>query len=69
MLFPLFSDDVDSAVELLESVYTSPDSTNPGMSFVFRKVMEMDNEKAVDKCKRQTHKNTQNKQDKRKSKR
>ncbi|CAN9499622.1 unnamed protein product [Ophioblennius macclurei] len=41
--------DLDSAVELLEGVYTSPDSTNPSMSFVFRKVLEADNDKAVDK--------------------
>ncbi|XP_053292920.1 leucine-rich PPR motif-containing protein, mitochondrial [Pleuronectes platessa] len=43
------NDDVDSAVDLLESVYTSPDSSSPGMSFVFRKVMEDDNEQAIDK--------------------
>ncbi|XP_037320697.2 leucine-rich PPR motif-containing protein, mitochondrial [Pungitius pungitius] len=41
--------DVDSAVELLEAVFTSPDSTNPSISFVFRKVLEDDNDKALDK--------------------
>uniref|UniRef100_A0A672JS65 Pentacotripeptide-repeat region of PRORP domain-containing protein n=1 Tax=Salarias fasciatus TaxID=181472 RepID=A0A672JS65_SALFA len=41
--------DLDSAVELLEGVYTSPDSTNPSISFVFRKVLEADDDKALDK--------------------
>ncbi|KAF7662498.1 hypothetical protein LDENG_00234790 [Lucifuga dentata] len=41
--------DLDSAVELLEAVYTSPDSTSPSMSFIFRKILEDDNDKAVDK--------------------
>uniref|UniRef100_H3CPU5 Uncharacterized protein n=1 Tax=Tetraodon nigroviridis TaxID=99883 RepID=H3CPU5_TETNG len=41
--------DVGSAVELLEEVYTSPGSTSPSMSFVFRKVLEDGNEEAVDK--------------------
>ncbi|XP_056251178.1 leucine-rich PPR motif-containing protein, mitochondrial [Seriola aureovittata] len=41
--------DVESAVELLESVYTSPDSTNPSMSFVFRKILEDNDDKAIDK--------------------
>uniref|UniRef100_G3P982 Leucine rich pentatricopeptide repeat containing n=1 Tax=Gasterosteus aculeatus aculeatus TaxID=481459 RepID=G3P982_GASAC len=41
--------DVDSAVEVLEAVFTSPDSTNPSISFVFRKVLEDDNDKALDK--------------------
>ncbi|XP_054455932.1 leucine-rich PPR motif-containing protein, mitochondrial [Anoplopoma fimbria] len=41
--------DVDSAVEVLEAVFTSPNSTNPSMSFVFRKVLEDDNDKALDK--------------------
>ncbi|XP_071336267.1 leucine-rich PPR motif-containing protein, mitochondrial [Trachinotus anak] len=41
--------DVESAVELLESVYTSPDSVNPSMSFVFRKILEDNNDKALDK--------------------
>lgn len=36
---------------MLEEIYTRPDSTNPSMSFVFRKVLEDDNDKAVDKCK------------------
>ncbi|XP_053188703.1 leucine-rich PPR motif-containing protein, mitochondrial [Scomber japonicus] len=43
------SGDLDTAVEQMESVYTSPDSTNPSMSFVFRKVLEDDNDKALDK--------------------
>uniref|UniRef100_A0A3Q1GHU0 Leucine rich pentatricopeptide repeat containing n=1 Tax=Acanthochromis polyacanthus TaxID=80966 RepID=A0A3Q1GHU0_9TELE len=41
--------DVESAVELLEGVYTSPDSTSPSMSFVFRKVLEGGNDHALDK--------------------
>ncbi|XP_070771978.1 leucine-rich PPR motif-containing protein, mitochondrial [Enoplosus armatus] len=43
------SGDVDSAVEVLEAVYTSPDSTSPSMSFVFRKILEDDDDKALDK--------------------
>lgn len=46
-----FSGDVESAVELLDSLYTSPDNNNHSMSFVFRKVLEEDNDKALDKCK------------------
>ncbi|KAM8860091.1 leucine-rich PPR motif-containing protein, mitochondrial isoform 2-T2 [Spinachia spinachia] len=41
--------DVDLAVESLEAVYTSPDSTNPSISFVFRKVLSDDDDKALDK--------------------
>ncbi|XP_039995324.1 leucine-rich PPR motif-containing protein, mitochondrial [Xiphias gladius] len=41
--------DLESAVEVLESVYTSPDSTSPSMSFVFRKILEDDDDKALDK--------------------
>ncbi|KAG7228533.1 hypothetical protein INR49_007707 [Caranx melampygus] len=41
--------DVESAVELLESFYTSPDSNNDSMSFVFRKVLEQDDDKVLDK--------------------
>uniref|UniRef100_A0AAQ5Z8N9 PROP1-like PPR domain-containing protein n=1 Tax=Amphiprion ocellaris TaxID=80972 RepID=A0AAQ5Z8N9_AMPOC len=41
--------DVESAVELLEGIYTSPDSTSPSMSFVFRKVLEGGNDRALDK--------------------
>lgn len=48
----LFSGDVESAVEVLEEVYTSPDSKSPSMIFVFRKVLEEGNDKALDKCKR-----------------
>lgn len=45
------SGDVESAVELLEGIYTSPNSTNPSMSFIFRKVLATGNNHAVDKCK------------------
>uniref|UniRef100_UPI003AAF326F leucine-rich PPR motif-containing protein, mitochondrial n=1 Tax=Centroberyx gerrardi TaxID=166262 RepID=UPI003AAF326F len=41
--------DLESAVEILEAVYTSPDSTGPSMSYVFRRILEDDNEKAIDK--------------------
>ncbi|XP_061600932.1 leucine-rich PPR motif-containing protein, mitochondrial [Cololabis saira] len=41
--------DMDSAVELFEGLYTSPNSTNPSMSFVFRKVLESGNDKVLDK--------------------
>ncbi|XP_034754364.1 leucine-rich PPR motif-containing protein, mitochondrial [Etheostoma cragini] len=41
--------DMESAVEVLEAVFTSPNSTNPSMSFVFRKILEDDNDKALDK--------------------
>lgn len=53
------SGDVDSAVELLEDVYTKPGSTSPSMSFVFRKVLEEGNDEAVDKCKTLTHTHTE----------
>lgn len=56
---PLFSSsaallrgDLDSALEVLEEVFTRPDGDNPSMSFVFRKVFEEENDKAVDKCKK-----------------
>ncbi|KAM7408434.1 hypothetical protein PAMA_002251 [Pampus argenteus] len=42
-------DDFQSAVEMLEAFYTSPDSTGNSMSYVFRRVMEDDNDKALDK--------------------
>ncbi|XP_061693237.1 leucine-rich PPR motif-containing protein, mitochondrial [Syngnathoides biaculeatus] len=41
--------DLDSAVEILEEVYTSPDNKSPSMGFVFRKVLEENNDKAIDK--------------------
>ncbi|XP_068452174.1 leucine-rich PPR motif-containing protein, mitochondrial-like, partial [Clinocottus analis] len=41
--------DMESAVELLEAVYTSANDKMPSMSFVFRKVLEADNDKALDK--------------------
>nr|XP_055025891.1 leucine-rich PPR motif-containing protein, mitochondrial [Misgurnus anguillicaudatus] len=42
---------IDSAVELLESVYTQNTEAgpNPSISFVFRKVLEANNEAALDK--------------------
>ncbi|KAM9344741.1 leucine-rich PPR motif-containing protein, mitochondrial [Symphorus nematophorus] len=40
---------VDSAVEVLEEVFTSQGSSSPSVSFVFRKIMEEDNDKALDK--------------------
>lgn len=53
----LFSGDMDSAVEVLEEQYTRPDSVKPSIAFVFRKVLEENNEKAIDKCK--THKHSE----------
>ncbi|KAI7805611.1 leucine-rich PPR motif-containing protein, mitochondrial [Triplophysa rosa] len=43
--------DIDSAVELLESVYTqnTENVQNPSISFVFRKVLDANNEAALDK--------------------
>ncbi|XP_036979314.1 leucine-rich PPR motif-containing protein, mitochondrial [Acanthopagrus latus] len=41
--------DMDSAVEVLEEQYTRPDSVKPSIAFVFRKVLEENNEKAIDK--------------------
>ncbi|XP_077470216.1 leucine-rich PPR motif-containing protein, mitochondrial [Stigmatopora argus] len=40
---------LESAVEMFEEVYTNQDSKSPSMSFVFRKILEEDNEKAIDK--------------------
>ncbi|KAF3708052.1 Leucine-rich PPR motif-containing protein, mitochondrial Precursor [Channa argus] len=40
---------MESAIELLEEIYTSPESKNLSMSFVFRKVLENGNDKALDK--------------------
>uniref|UniRef100_A0A8D3DWS5 Leucine rich pentatricopeptide repeat containing n=1 Tax=Scophthalmus maximus TaxID=52904 RepID=A0A8D3DWS5_SCOMX len=42
------NDDMESAVELLESVYTSPDTQHNSISFVFAKVIEDGNDKALD---------------------
>ncbi|XP_037128630.1 leucine-rich PPR motif-containing protein, mitochondrial [Syngnathus acus] len=42
-------DDLESAVEMLEELYISPDSKGHSMAFVFRKVLEENNDKAVDK--------------------
>ncbi|XP_049456394.1 leucine-rich PPR motif-containing protein, mitochondrial [Epinephelus fuscoguttatus] len=41
--------DFDSAVEVMEAIYTSPDNANPSMAFVFRRILENDNDKALDK--------------------
>ncbi len=54
----LFSGELESAVEVMEAVFTSPDSTSPSMSFVFRKILEDGNDKALDKCKTHTHTHT-----------
>ncbi|KAM7385366.1 hypothetical protein PAMP_001453 [Pampus punctatissimus] len=42
-------DDLESAVELLEAFYTSPDSVDNSMSYVFRRILADDNDKALDK--------------------
>ncbi|XP_077351806.1 leucine-rich PPR motif-containing protein, mitochondrial [Festucalex cinctus] len=41
--------DLESAVEMLEEVYTSPDSKNHSMAFVFRKILAENDDKAIDK--------------------
>ncbi|XP_012720452.2 leucine-rich PPR motif-containing protein, mitochondrial [Fundulus heteroclitus] len=41
--------DVESAVELYDEIYTGPNGSNLSMSFVFRKVLEAGNDKALDK--------------------
>uniref|UniRef100_A0A1A7XIN2 Leucine-rich PPR-motif containing n=1 Tax=Iconisemion striatum TaxID=60296 RepID=A0A1A7XIN2_9TELE len=41
--------DIDAAVDLFEGIYTRPDSSNPSIAFVFRKVLEAGNDKALDK--------------------
>lgn len=46
---------MESAVELLEEVVTRSDGASPSMSFVFRKILEEENDKALDKCKTLTH--------------
>ncbi|XP_061821261.1 leucine-rich PPR motif-containing protein, mitochondrial [Nerophis lumbriciformis] len=43
------NDDVESAVEMLEEVYTRPDTKNPNISVVFRKILIEENDKALDK--------------------
>ncbi|KAK7902075.1 hypothetical protein WMY93_018844 [Mugilogobius chulae] len=43
------NDDLESVVEIMESVYQNPDSASLSMSFVFRKVLEDGNDKAFDK--------------------
>lgn len=52
--FSLCSGDIDTAVELLESVYTqNTENQNTSISFVFRKVLDANNDAALDKC--ETH--------------
>ncbi|XP_034040394.1 leucine-rich PPR motif-containing protein, mitochondrial [Thalassophryne amazonica] len=41
--------DLDAAVEVLEAVYTNPNTTHPSMAFVFRKLFEDGSDKAIDK--------------------
>ncbi|XP_072292461.1 leucine-rich PPR motif-containing protein, mitochondrial [Eucyclogobius newberryi] len=41
--------DLESAVEIMDSVYNSPDTAPLSMSFVFRKVLEDGNDKAFDR--------------------
>lgn len=41
--------DLDSAVEELETVLTSAEGKTPSIAFVYRKVLEEDNDKALDK--------------------
>ncbi|CAL8369782.1 unnamed protein product [Gadus morhua 'NCC'] len=41
--------DLATAIELLDGMYTSPESTQPSMAFVFRKMYEQNNEEAIDK--------------------
>ncbi|CAL9687780.1 unnamed protein product [Knipowitschia caucasica] len=41
--------DLESAAEIMDSVYQSPDSASVSMSFVFRKVLEDGNDAAFDK--------------------
>ncbi|XP_056147567.1 leucine-rich PPR motif-containing protein, mitochondrial [Lampris incognitus] len=40
---------LEAAVELLEAIYTDPETTSPSISFVFRKILEEGNDKALDK--------------------
>uniref|UniRef100_A0A672NFU4 Leucine rich pentatricopeptide repeat containing n=1 Tax=Sinocyclocheilus grahami TaxID=75366 RepID=A0A672NFU4_SINGR len=49
-LFSLCSEDIDSAVELLESFYIqNTDNQKSSISFVFRKVLDANNDAALDK--------------------
>ncbi|XP_028983257.1 leucine-rich PPR motif-containing protein, mitochondrial [Betta splendens] len=41
--------DLESAVEMLEEIYTSAGSRHPSMAYVFRKVLEDGNDKALDR--------------------
>ncbi|XP_008296301.1 leucine-rich PPR motif-containing protein, mitochondrial [Stegastes partitus] len=56
MLFPnntalahIKNGDVESAVELLEGLYTDPHTIKSSMSFLFRKVLQSDDDNALDK--------------------
>lgn len=48
----LLRGDVDSAVELLEEMFTQPESPNDSVAYVMKKVFEEKNDNAVDKCKK-----------------
>ncbi|XP_061767188.1 leucine-rich PPR motif-containing protein, mitochondrial [Nerophis ophidion] len=43
------NDDLESAVEVLEEVYTRPDHKNPSLSHVFKQILMEENDKALDK--------------------
>ncbi len=54
-LFSLCSEDIDSAVELLESFYIqSTENQRASISFVFSKVLDANNDAVLDKCKTHT---------------
>ncbi|XP_070834350.1 leucine-rich PPR motif-containing protein, mitochondrial [Chaetodon trifascialis] len=40
---------LESAVEMMEALFITPNSKKPSVSFVFRKILEEDNEEALDK--------------------
>uniref|UniRef100_A0A8C6WJV4 Leucine rich pentatricopeptide repeat containing n=1 Tax=Neogobius melanostomus TaxID=47308 RepID=A0A8C6WJV4_9GOBI len=48
-LAQIHNGDVDSAVEMIESIYTNPNSRSGSISYVFRKVLENGNDEAFDK--------------------
>lgn len=54
-LFSLCSEDIDSAVELLESFYIqNTENQKASISFVFSKVLDANNDAVLDKCKAHT---------------
>lgn len=54
-LFSLCSEDIDSAVELLESFYIqNTENQKASISFVFSKVLDANNDAVLDKCKTHT---------------